>query len=160
PPSGETAQKRVPARARAGEGSDAAEQARRTRVRRELRRQGERRGDDWPIDVYELEDQAIVELCDVFEAAFGRPARFSFARTGPTLRRLLERFDRYGGPGLRTPDAGAAWLRTLIRETGAEARAGVGSARKINSLAWFLPVLDEASKDKRRWWKRWRSPWW
>lgn len=148
------AKKRVPARAHARAGTKPGKpQARRTRGSTRY----EPRGDDWPLDGFELRHQEAVELCDAFEAAFGRPARFSFARHREQLERILARFDRFtgfaGGGG-----AGLEEATAIIRAVGEEARWNVKAAAKINSLAYFLPILDEASKDRRRWWKRHQAP--
>lgn len=135
----------------------------------------EGRGDDWPIQLFELRDQQLVELCDVFEAAFERPARFSFRRHGDRLNRILDRFDRFAGRGENSRGTGFREAVRLIEATGHEAvregptRRGVvvsgfdgrrGRERysEIATLAYFIPVLDEMSKDRRRHWRRYRDP--
>jgi hypothetical protein len=148
-------QKRVPARARAPKPGAAKPQARRTRGRGRY----EPRGDDWPLEPFEVRHQEAVELCDAFEAAFDRPARFSFARHLAYLERIFARFDRYTGLSAgHTRGAGLAEAMAIIADIGEEARWNVGRAAKINSLAYFLPILDEASKGRRRWWKRSAKP--
>jgi hypothetical protein len=108
-----------------------------------------------------------VELCDAFEAAFGRDSHFSLrkAEHAGRLQRILARFDRYTGVAGRRQLAdragvGLAEARRFVEAVGREARAGVGWAAKIDSLAYFLPVLDELSKGRRRHWKATQAePW-
>lgn len=165
-PAGDKTQKRVPSRARAREGSNAPAKARRTRGSPRSQRRTLRLGEDWPLDSFELRDQALVELCDVFEASFGRPAHFSFRQHGERLRRVLARFDRFTGRAGASersdgrPGPGLREAKTLVQELAREAKAGVPSAKRINSLAWFVPVLDQASKERRRWWKAHYGPRW
>lgn len=154
-PSVLTAERRVPARAHAQEGRNRQQQARRTRVTNRC----EPRGDDWPLEPFEVSHQELVELCDVFEASFGRPARFSFARHGAVLSRILARFDRFTGFGWQS-GVGRREAAAIIAAVGEDARWNVKGAAKIGSLAYFLPILDEASKDRRRWWKRRHGPSW
>jgi hypothetical protein len=109
------------------------------------------------LDGFELRHQEAVELCDAFEAAFDRPARFSFTRHGERLERILARFDRFSSFATRR-GAGLSEAKAIIAAVGEDARWNVREAAKVNSLAYFLPILDEASKDRRRWWKRHRGP--
>lgn len=104
-----------------------------------------------------------VELCETFEDAFGKPSKFAFDRHLPRLERILARLDRYTGGRRGYEDAqghGLQEARMIVREAGREARAGVGWAAKIDSLAYFLPLLDEISKGRRRLWKATKAePW-
>jgi hypothetical protein len=154
PPSAVKAQKRVPGRAGAralcpaprvaGSSSAREQQARRARGL-------EPEHGDWPLTVFELRDQAIVELCDEFWRCFGRPARFSFATHGDRLRRILERMDRYAGRGgLGRRGAGLERAVLLLRAFAEEEGLGLRSAPRPASLAYFIPILDEISKDIRR----------
>jgi hypothetical protein len=93
-----------------------------------------------------------VALCEAFERAFGRPARFSFRRHGDGLSRALARIDRYWHGG--TPGAGVEQVSSLIAATAQEAQFALASAVNPQSLAYFIPLADEVSKDRRRWWKR------
>jgi hypothetical protein len=156
PPPGETAKKRVPVRAHASQGSDAPAQARRTKVSSRY----EPRRDDWPLDGLEIGHQEAVELCDTFEAAFNRPARFSLRRHGERLERILARFDRFSGKAGWRAGAGVAAAKAIIEDLGNDARWGAGPGAKIGSLAYFLPILDEASKAQRRFHKRVVAPRW
>jgi hypothetical protein len=108
------------------------------------------------LDGFEVRHQQLVEICDVFEAAFDRPARFSFARHAERLERILARFDRFS----LGRDVGLSEATAIVKAVGEEARWNLKAAAKINSLAYFLPILDEASKDRRRWWKRHQAPRW
>jgi hypothetical protein len=154
-PSVLTAEKRVPSPACARGGPNRQQQAPRTRVTN----RSELRGDDWPLSAFELRQQQLVELCDVFEASFARPARFSFTGNGERLSRILARFDRFSGRGWQS-GAGRREAAAIIAAVGEDARWNVKAAEKIGSLAYFLPILDEASKDRRRWWKRHVAPLW
>jgi hypothetical protein len=109
------------------------------------------------LEPFEVRHQEVVELCDVFEAAFGRPARFSFARHAEQLERVLARFDRFTGPCGRR-GAGVEEAAAIIRAVGEDARWNVAAAAKVGSMAYFLPILDEASKGRRRWWKANHKP--
>lgn len=106
----------------------------------------------------------VVELCEVFEGAFGKPSRFALTRPEhrSRLERILARFDRYsGGCGEGLGDEhGLREARMIVREAGKAARSGVSWAAKIDSLAYFLPLLDEISKGRRRLWKATKAePW-
>lgn len=108
-----------------------------------------------PGDRYERwrdADPELVELCELFEQAFGRPAKFSFRRHGSVLRRVLARIDRYWHGG--TPGAGVEEARILVQSVAEDLRWRLGSESTPHSLAYFLPILDEISKDRRRWWKQ------
>jgi hypothetical protein len=155
PPSAVTADKRVPVRARGREGSAVPTQARRTRGDPERR---EAPGASWPLERFDVAHESAVVLCEEFEAAFGRPANFSFRRHGERLARILARFDRFSG--LCGKDgAGLEEARAIVRAVGEESRCRTrGVEAGIASLAYFLPILDEASKGRRRWWKNWARP--
>lgn len=99
-------------------------------------------------------DAELVELCELFERCYGRSARFSFRRHGPILGRALARIDRYWRGG--TPGAGVDEARALI-EASAAFDMAVNSPSNPQSLAYFVPIIDEISKDRRRWWRR-RNP--
>jgi hypothetical protein len=108
--------------------------------------------------VFEVSQQELVELCDVFEAAFDRPARFSFASHAERLTRILARFDRFTGSA-GTARAGFAEAAAIIRASAEQARWDPRGDR-VGSLAFFLPILDEASKDRRRHWRLHHAPSW
>ena len=174
-PADQTTTKRGPMRARAWapdrDGAPGAHPAPRIRGSR-WRKSVERRGDDWPIELFERRHQELVELCDLFEAAFERPARFSFRRHGEQLTRILARFDRFAGLGENSPGTGFREAARIIEADGEEARghsrglvvSGFDNRRgrprysEIATLAYFIPVLDEMSKDRRRHWKRHKNP--
>lgn len=106
-----------------------------------------------------------VELCEAFEDAFSKPSKFSFERPEHLgrLERILARLDRYidGRRGYeQCSGAGLREARRFVESVGKEAQAGVGWASQIDSLAYFLPVLDEISKGRRRLWKATKAaPW-
>jgi hypothetical protein len=115
----------------------------------------------WPNELWDLREQEAVELVELFEAAFGIPAQFSYEKRGPWLRRILDRFDRYAEqPGDRTGytadgrrwrhGAGFRAAAELIRQRGALYRTGNRRLQKVRSLAYFLPLLDQISKKERR----------
>jgi hypothetical protein len=114
----------------------------------------------WPNERFDLLDTEAVELVELFEDAFGLPARFSYERHGPILRRILERFDRYSGPAGAGRRAGFKHAAALIKRQGALFRAGNVNVRHIKSLPYFLPRFDQDSKRRRREWKRTYGPIW
>lgn len=118
----------------------------------------------WPNEQFDVGHFEAVTLVEAFEEAFGIPARFSFARHGPQLRRILDRFDRFSGSaGDRsgfTADgrrfkhgAGFRAAAELIHRRGAMYRTGNRASQKVRSLAYFLPLLDQKSKQVRRAWR-------
>ena len=129
----------------------------------EVRPEGPR---PWPNDRFDLTDQETVELVELFEEEFGIPAMFSYRRHGPILRRILERFDRFTGfAGERSGytaagrrfrhGAGFLHARELIRKAGRRHRLGnPNDPRRLHSLPYLLPKLDQHSKRRRREWKR------
>lgn len=120
----------------------------------------------WPLERFDLRDQQAVELVELFEVEFGRPAQFSFERHGPVLDRILGRLDRFTGPegdhsgytltGRYRRGAGRREAEALIRRWGRLSRVGRpdGAPARVRSLAYFLPKLDQLSKRRRREWKR------
>jgi hypothetical protein len=104
----------------------------------------------WPNERFDLPDQELVELVEHFEEAFGFPARFSFKRHGPKLRRILDRIDRFHRPG---ESAGYVQAYELIRLRGRHYRLGNRNVVHMRSFAYLLPVLDQRSKRIRRQWK-------
>jgi hypothetical protein len=114
----------------------------------------------WPNELWDLREQEAVELVELFEAAFGIPAQFSYEKRGPWLRRILDRFDRYGDRTGYTADgrrwrhgAGFRAAAELILQRGALYRTGNRRLAKVRSLAYFLPLLDQQSKKERRTWR-------
>lgn len=114
----------------------------------------------WPNERFDVPDPELVELVELFEEAFDCPAKFSFERHGPGLRRALDRFERFTGTSGHTRRAGYAEAAKLIRRWGRLARTGNRRASKVNSLAYFVPKLDQLSKRRRREWKRTYGPLW
>jgi hypothetical protein len=120
----------------------------------------------WPLEHFDLTDQELVELVELFEDRFGIAAQFSFRRHGPLLRRVLERFDRFTGPaGDRSGysadgrhfrhGAGFRHAAALLERAGRSYRlSNPTHPRRPRSLAYFLPRLDQESKARRRQWKR------
>jgi len=168
-PTDQTATQRGPTRARArapvrerAPGARSASRIRGSNLRRLL----ERRGDDWPVELFELRHPQLVELVDAFEAAFDRPARFSFEDYAEKTDRSLRRFDRFAGRGALNEGTGVREITRVIEALGAEqlgSRDGRianpnGTRTEIVSLAYFVPILDEMSKDRRRHWKRHQDP--
>jgi len=100
-------------------------------------------------------------LTSAYRELFGRDPRFSVRRWGRLLGQALRRCDRYGDFAARAqpPGARAHQLRPG-RRIGAELlldameelaeRVGQGEARAPHSLAYFVPWLDQVSKDFRR----------
>jgi hypothetical protein len=119
----------------------------------------------WPHEVFDLRvDERVVRLCELFEAEFGIPARFVYAKHAEPLTRILDRFDRFTGEGddrwgwladgrRRRPGAGLRHAEQLVRRWGRLARLGNQRAAKVRSLAYFLPKLDQESKKRRRTWR-------
>ena len=107
----------------------------------------------WPNELWDLREQQLVELVELFEQSFGIPARFSYQRHGTALRRILERFDRYAKREPYGSPAGFAAAAKLIRQRGALYRTGNRRLQKVRSLAYFLPLLDQMSKKERRTWR-------
>jgi len=112
----------------------------------------------WPNERWDLRDERAVILVEAFEEAFGIPARFSYKRHGSALARILDRLDRAHGERFgftadgrrRKPGAGLRRALELIRQRGALYRTGNLRLQKVQSLAYFLPVLDQESKTARR----------
>lgn len=119
----------------------------------------------WPLERFDVAHQEAVELVELFEEEFGRDAKFSFKDHGPVLERILARFDRFTGPcgdrsgytlsGRRRRGAGWREAEALIRRWGRLSRVGRpdGAPARVQSLAYFLPKLDQLSKRRRREWK-------
>ena len=80
-----------------------------------------------------------------FEAHFGEP-RFSHRRWGERLDRALARLDRYADFGAGRDGAG---LEIALELVDGIARWRRGAPRPA-SLAYFIPLLEEISKDWRR----------
>jgi hypothetical protein len=114
----------------------------------------------WPNESFDLREQQLVELVELFEETFGLPAQFSYRRHGPSLRRVLERVDRFTGAAGFTPGAGRREASALIARWGRYARTGNHRAGRVRSLAYFIPKLDQLSKRRRREWKRTYGPLW
>lgn len=114
----------------------------------------------WPHERFDVSDTAAVELVELFEDAFGLPARFSYERHGPQLRRILERFDRcaVAVPGMRRGE-GLRRLADRVRRWGQLYRAGNRNVAHVQSLPYFLPWLDQESKRLRRTYKRRAAEW-
>lgn len=121
----------------------------------------------WPLERFDLGDTRVVLLVELFEAEFGREAKFSHKRHGPVLRRILDRLDRFsdGAPegwteGRRRaryrPGVGYQEAAALVRRWGRLSRVGRpdGAPARVQSLAYFLPKLDQLSKRRRREWRR------
>jgi hypothetical protein len=114
----------------------------------------------WPNERFDLPDPELVEVVELFEEAFGLEAKFSFERHGPSLRRILDRFDRFEGPTApgggdqRGRRAGIRRARELLVRKGALYRVGNRHLAKVKSLAYFLPRLDQESKKSRREWRK------
>lgn len=118
----------------------------------------------WPWDhaFISLHHERCALLVDAFERHFGLPAHFSFRRHGPELERVLERIDRFSGPAgdrwgydaagrRRRAGAGFHAALELIRRHGRAQRLGPRAKQpKIRSLAYFIPKLDQMSKQLRR----------
>lgn len=114
----------------------------------------------WPNERFDVHHQELVDVAEAFEATFGRPARFSFARNerhGAELARILRRIDRYSGTGWRR-GAGVKLLCGWFREIAAQ--KPYNPFPDVQSLAYFLPIFDELSKEIRRRWKLVEAPKW
>lgn len=121
----------------------------------------------WPHEHFDLRvDERIVILVELFEAEFGIPARWSYRDhdRNRQLLRILERFDRHTGADgdrwgwradgrRRRPGAGLRHACGLIARWGRLRRAGNLRAAKPQSLAYFLPKLEQQSKKRRRTWR-------
>lgn len=119
----------------------------------------------WPLERFDLSDPRAVLLVELFESEFGRPAQFSYRRHGPVLTRILDRIDRFtaaaphGWDEARDryrPGVGFEEAASLVRRWGRLSRVGRPDGRPaaVNSLAYFLPKLDQLSKRRRREWKQ------
>ena len=115
----------------------------------------------WPWDhgYFTVRHERLAYLRDSFIRHFGLPARFSFRRHGPALERALERLDRAEGDHFgyladgrrRRPGAGLRAALQLIRREARRERLGPNAKRpKIRTLAYFIPKLDQMSKQARR----------
>jgi DNA-binding transcriptional ArsR family regulator len=119
----------------------------------------------WPLERFDLSDARAVHLVELFEEEFGRPAQFSYKRHGPILRRILDRLDRFSsgapegwdeGRDRYRPGVGYREAAALIHRWGRLSRLGRpdGAPARVQSLAYFLPKLDQLSKRRRREWRR------
>lgn len=123
----------------------------------------------WPNERFDLVDAELVEAAELFEELFHVKARFSFTRRadhGPRLRRILDRFDRFagwrpevvalgiGGGDQRGRREGMRRLRALLERQARYRRLGNPRARAPQSLAYFLPRLDQESKAARAAWRK------
>ena len=117
----------------------------------------------WPWDhaYFTLKHERLSYLVHSFERHFGIPAQFSYRRHGPELERILERIDRFSVPGgdrfgyladgrRRRPGAGLRMALELIRHHGRMYRLGNRRSQKVGSLAYFIPKLEQMSKQVRR----------
>lgn len=116
----------------------------------------------WPASHWDLEFTEAVLLSELFESFFGKPAKFSYQRRsehGAALRRILARFDRfswadprYSGDPRGPLESRPGFRRAceVIRRRGRMAQLGNPKANRPNSLAYFLPQLDQESKALRR----------
>ncbi len=115
----------------------------------------------WPNERFDLPDFELVELVEAFESAFGLPPRFSYNHHGPALRRALDRFDRFAEDRSGYTADGRRWRHgagyraaaALIAQRGALYRTGNRGLQKVRSLAYFVPKLDQMSKQVRRSWR-------
>jgi hypothetical protein len=87
------------------------------------------------------------QLIETFEHTLSRPARFSHRRWGAALDRALRRLDRYADFGRGQHGAGLALAADLLEAQADEERVG---EPRWGSLAYLVPILDEASKAWRR----------
>lgn len=92
---------------------------------------------------------ARAELLRVFETHFGDASRFSHRRWGERLDRVLARLDRYADFGAGRNGAGLEYAARLVEAAAEECRWDRG-AQRPNSLAYFIPLLEEVSKQWRR----------
>jgi hypothetical protein len=91
---------------------------------------------------------ARAALLDHFAAEFG-PCRFSHRRWGRRLDSALARLDRYADFGRGREGSGLELARSIIEACAEECRWNRGAPRP-KSLAYFVPLLEEASKKWRR----------
>ena len=100
----------------------------------------------WSTDRF---DPELVQLVELYEEEFEKAARFSYRRHGPFLRRVLDRFDRFAGPG-----EGMRLAELEIVRWGRFYRGSNVKARKVKSLAYLTYKLDRRSKKARRKWRQ------
>jgi hypothetical protein len=136
------------------------EQQHREEVRRAIRESlaGARRASPPnPADVRPGEELAA--LCAAFRAAFGCSPKFGVERDrhGGRLLRILARLDRFHDPKIEPwgeEGPGLELALRLIRDCGDAARHRLGGWGEVESLAYFLPILHEIARRRRR---RWRA---
>lgn len=118
----------------------------------------------WPRERWEARLPEVVALVELFEDFHeDGDAAFSFRNHAEDLVRILDRFDRFSWaapyPVFNRRERGEggcgyhhAWR--LITSWGRRYRAGQPAARRVRSLAYFLPRLDQESKQWRRYARR------
>jgi hypothetical protein len=112
------------------------------------KRPGEQRlGRGGGAEVAESSSDARSALLQRFSELFGDP-RFSHRRWGKRLDRALARLDRYADFGAGRVGAGLEVALGLIETEAEEVRWR--RRKRPASLAYFIPVLEEMSKDWRR----------
>src|SRR4051812_16720661 len=92
---------------------------------------------------------ARAELLRAFAEHFGDSRRFSHRHWGKRLDRVLDRLDRYAHFGAGREGAGLDYASALIEAAAEECRWRRGASRP-QSLAYFIPLLEEVSKRWRR----------
>lgn len=87
----------------------------------------------------------------MFEEIYSRPAKLKWRTWAPVLRRIFARFDRFTGGVYEPGRAGIEEARHLLQALAVD---GIhGPAVDPGSAAYFVPILDEVSKQRRRYWK-------